>query len=245
MCHLLSLWLQTYAYYGNFWDLFNWVQTSWNQCTKFQIESKQGQTQCGQNGKRSPLTDQRVVNEETSDKFPFPFCLLRKAKRKRIMQLQLVKDQITDSKELKRKNSFLFWKGWLSLFNAMFCKMTQSWDSQVQPLQEHISKLPPNSLFCFLFSHQRLSFILFPGIDCFFPPKSIHKRGGCKRVDNLQADRTSNGINPHRGTGNETSGTSGLTYSGWQLFQWDDWFKDKILLTEITVSYFSASLRNP
>lgn len=48
------------------------------------VETEKGQTSTGQ-----------PVFNDTSDKFTFPLCLLRKAKRKIIMLLQLVKDQIT------------------------------------------------------------------------------------------------------------------------------------------------------
>lgn len=54
--------------------------------------------------KRSPSTGQLVVNE-TSDKFSFPLCLLRKDKRKRIMLLQLVKGQITTQSSWGKKSS--------------------------------------------------------------------------------------------------------------------------------------------
>lgn len=53
-------------------------------------------------GERNPSTGYRVVNE-TSDKFSFPFCLLRKDKRKRIMLLQLVKAQITTQSSWEEK----------------------------------------------------------------------------------------------------------------------------------------------
>lgn len=79
-----------------------------SQCRRCEINAVREQG--GRGGEGGPSTGQPVFNE-TSDKFTFPLCLLRKARRKRIMLLRRVRDRIMiqSRREGEKRSRLLLW----------------------------------------------------------------------------------------------------------------------------------------